>query len=98
MAPKTLPPKPQPLPSALSFTDFLAVAPAFMDFEAVCHVLGLKPGRAARLFMWRNAKTGAFPAPCKLGPSRIAWRSNSIAAFIASRKPVLYAAGKDPVR
>ncbi|MBX7187805.1 MAG: AlpA family phage regulatory protein [Vicinamibacteria bacterium] len=72
-------------------TPRFAGTPAFLDFPAVCHVLGLRSGRAARTWCWRNAIRGAFPAPVKLGPSRIAWRATDIEAFIASRKPVTYA-------
>ena len=65
--------------------------PAFLDFPAVCHVLGLKPGRAARTFLWRNARVGLAPSPYKIGPNKIAWRATDIEAFISSRKAVLYA-------
>lgn len=65
--------------------------PAFLDFLAVCRALGLKPGRAARTFLWRNARLGLAPSPYKIGPNKIAWRATDIEAFIASRKAVLYA-------
>ncbi len=66
-------------------------APAFLDFNAVCAVLGLPPNRKSRHFFWRNGRSGAFPAPVKIGPSKIGWRSEDIADFIASRRRVIYA-------
>ena len=68
---------------------------AFLLFPAVCSLFGLTPGRAARTFLWRNARNGRMPAPVKLGPSRIAWRTADIEAFIASRQPVTYAASTE---
>lgn len=66
-------------------------SPAFLDFHAVCHVLGLPSTKRSRIWMYRNAKSGAFPAPIKLGPAKVAWRAEVIAEFIKSRKVVKYA-------
>jgi len=61
------------------------------SFETVCRKLDRKPDHSARLYYWRGAKAGTFPAPVKLSPGRIAWRSEQIDAYLAGLKPCVYA-------
>ncbi len=66
------------------------IKPVLMSFEDVCALLGMKTGRDSRLFFWRGAKNGTFPAPVKLGAAKIAWRASEIEAFVQNLKPAEY--------
>ena len=37
-----------------------------------------------RTTLWARVKAGTFPAPLKIGDSRIAWRASDVEAWIAS--------------
>lgn len=39
-----------------------------------------------RTTIWAMCKNGTFPAPCKIGKSAIAWRSDEVLAWIESRE------------
>lgn len=70
---------------------FATAAPFFLDFGAVCRRLGREPNTAARVAFWRGVKAGRFPAPIQLSPARIAWRSDEIETWLATRPRVAYA-------
>lgn len=63
---------------------------ALLSFPAVCELLGREPNRAARLWLWRSARSGVFCAPLKLGGT-IRWRKTEVENFLVNLKPVSYA-------
>jgi predicted DNA-binding transcriptional regulator AlpA len=63
-------------------------------FETVCAKLGRRPEPSARLYLWRLSRKGLFPSPVQVSPRRIAWKSEEVDKFIASR-PVKYPAPAD---
>lgn len=65
---------------------------ALLSFETVAERIGRKPDGATRLYLWRSVKAGRFPAPLQLSPARIAWRAESVDAFLAALPTVNYAA------
>jgi prophage regulatory protein len=51
---------------------------ALLSLQQVCQLVPLSGSHIYRLIRSRN-----FPSPIKLGPSRVAWRSSAISAYIA---------------
>ena len=68
-------------------------APALLDFWATCHRVGRAPNRSSRLYFWRGAREGFFPAPVKVSAARVAWRTEEIETWLASRVHVTYGEG-----
>lgn len=68
--------------------------PALLDFWSLCDFIGMPKARSTRLFAWRGAKNGTFPAPIKLSEARIAWRRDEVEAWLASRPRAIYAKGE----
>ena len=64
-----------------------------IDFTAVAIIIGRRPDRATRLFLWRLMRRGAFPAALKVSEARIAWSRTEVEEWIASRPRVNYAGG-----
>ena len=64
---------------------------ALLTFEPMCSFIGLPMTRATRIFAWRGARTGLFPAPVKVGAHRVAWRRSEVAAWLESRPRAAYA-------
>ena len=62
-----------------------------LSFASVAAMLDRPPDKAARLYFYRGARNGTFPAPIRVGAAKIMWRRSDIEAFISSRQPVLYA-------
>lgn len=62
-----------------------------LDFGGTCAFIGLPEERKTRLFLWRAARAGRFPAPLKLGEHRIAWRRDEIETWLESRPRAVYA-------
>lgn len=69
--------------------------PALIDFRAVAALIGREADRASRLYLWRAAKAGTFPAPIKGSESRIAWRRSEVEEWVASRPRVNYSNDHD---
>ena len=40
----------------------------------------------SRSTLWRWFKAGEFPGPIRLGPGRVGWRADEVAAWIESRE------------
>lgn len=66
--------------------------PALLDFWTLCDFIGMRKDRSTRLFAWRGAKNGTFPAPVKLSEARIAWRRDEVEKWLAERPRAIYAA------
>lgn len=66
--------------------------PALLDFWTLCDFIGMRKDRSTRLFAWRGAKNGTFPAPVKLSEARIAWRRDEVEKWLADRPRAMYAA------
>lgn len=65
--------------------------PALLDFWTMCDVIGMRKDRSTRLFAWRGAKNGTFPAPVKVSEARIAWRRDEVERWLADRPRAIYA-------
>jgi predicted DNA-binding transcriptional regulator AlpA len=64
--------------------------PALLDFWTLCDFVGMPKDRSTRLFAWRGAKNGTFPAPVKLSVARIAWRRDEVEKWLAERPRAIY--------
>ena len=60
-------------------------------FSAVAQAIGRTPDRGTRLWIYRNVRTGNFPAPVRLSTRRIAWRRSEVETWMDSRPKVSYA-------
>lgn len=60
-------------------------------FPEVAHLLGRKPDRTSRIYLWRLQRRSAFPSALQISPNRIAWRRDSVLEWMASRPTVRYA-------
>lgn len=72
--------------------------PVLIDFRAVAALIGRGADRTLRLYLWRGARAGTFPAPIKVSENRIAWRRSEVEAWIASRPQVNYSQDRDDER
>jgi predicted DNA-binding transcriptional regulator AlpA len=50
--------------------------------------------RTLRLRLWRQCRAGEFPTPVKIGRSAIAWRSEELEGWLASRPRAVAPAGE----
>lgn len=50
---------------------------------------GLLP--ITRQTLWRWVRSGKFPAPLRLGESRVGWRESDVSRWLATRPPEIYA-------
>lgn len=69
--------------------------PALLDFWTLCDFIGMRKDRSSRLFFWRGAKNGTFPAPVKLSEARIAWRRDEAERWLVNRPRAIYSKAKD---
>lgn len=69
--------------------------PALLDFWTLCDFIGMRKDRSTRLFAWRGAKNGTFPAPVKLSEARIAWRRDEVERWLSERPRAIYSKAKD---
>lgn len=70
--------------------------PALLDFWTLCDFIGFPKHRSTRLFAWRGAKNGSFPAPVKLSEARIAWRRDEVERWLAERPRAMYSKATEP--
>lgn len=67
----------------------LAPASYVADFTAVDRLLTMKElvraTTLSRASVYRLVEAGQFPRPIRIGPQRIAWKSSSIAEWMAQR-------------
>lgn len=70
--------------------------PALLDFWTLCDFIGMRKDRSTRLFAWRGAKNGTFPAPVKLSEARIAWRRDEVERWLAERPRAIYSKAAEP--
>ncbi len=66
-------------------------APALLDFWATCNRVGRPADRSTRLYFWRGAREGFFPAPVKVSAARVAWRSQDIDLWLSGLPQAVYA-------
>ena len=52
-----------------------------LRLPAVTEATGL-----SRVTVWRYVRAGNFPAPVRLGPNAVGWRTSAVEAWIASRE------------
>jgi len=52
----------------------------------------------SRTTIWRGVRSGAFPRPLQLTPTRIAWRETDILAWLAAREGIGTGAVRDAGR
>lgn len=62
-----------------------------IPFAVVAALIGRPPDRAARLWLWRSARNGAFCAPVRLGGT-LRWRRAEVLAHLENLRHVSYAA------
>lgn len=59
-----------------------AIHPGIIRLRQVCELSGL--GKST---VWERARSGAFPAPVKLGPNSTGWKKAEVLAWIESLHP-----------
>ena len=69
--------------------------PALLDFWTLCDFIGMRKDRSTRLFAWRGAKNGTFPAPVKVSEARISWKREEVERWLEDRPRAIYSKAKD---
>lgn len=65
---------------------------ALMAFASVAALLDRKADKATRLWLYRGARSGTFPAPLRLSKAKIGWRRADVLRWLETRQAVNYGA------